>query len=197
MMFAAARLVRFLRAHHNDWIIVMSGFPVDQTLGAAGRLPADQADCMQFGDFLGLAHKLRHRPEWLCTEIGIQPRQNHPYAVLGKLIDNIDQFSPEELGLIYGNDSRIWIQAIDNILCCIHCMGLDIAPVMAADMLGAVTIVNDGLKYLGLLPGNHGPANPADQLFRLATEHAATDNFYPPTMMLHRNPLKLMPVQVY
>src|SRR5262249_5285497 len=50
------------------------------------------------------------------------------------------------------------------------------------DAVFAVAIVNQRLEDLHLLPGNLRAAQAADQLFALATEHAAGDDLDPPVL---------------
>ncbi len=59
---------------------------------------------------------------------------------------------------------------------------------MAGYLLYIVAVINCMLKNLYFLLGNVSAAHSADQLLRLAREHAAADYFNTSTVVFHNNP---------
>ena len=107
MAMAAASLVDFVGPYHHNRVVVESGSAVDQTLGTAGRHPADDADGLQFIHFLGLSHQQGHGPEGLASEVHIQPSDDHSPAIVGQEVADIGDSPIEELPLVNGDHGGI------------------------------------------------------------------------------------------
>jgi hypothetical protein len=85
-----------------------------QTLRVVGRIPADHADRQCLGDVLGNRKQLRHRLERLAEIILVEPRDDHPLATVGKLVDDRWEFLIEELSFIDADDLRVVLDEVEQ-----------------------------------------------------------------------------------
>src|SRR5258706_9369633 len=90
VMFAAASLVGFRCADHDDRVVVAGWFPIDEALRAAGIFPAYCADSVQFGHFFGKAHQRRERTARLLPEAPGQPPAHEANATHPPHPNNFD-----------------------------------------------------------------------------------------------------------
>ena len=64
------------------------------------KIPAFDADGMDFLDILRNSHETRDRAEWLAHVVSVKPCDNDPFPLVGKLLCDSDKALPEELCLI-------------------------------------------------------------------------------------------------
>jgi hypothetical protein len=193
-MDATARFISFLRAHKDNGVVIIGGLSVHQTLCTAGLLPADDADGVQLGDFLGTAHKFGHGAEWLGAEIHVESGDNDTYTPGGKVIDHRDNTHVEKLSFVKRNDSRTGGKIREDGIRLRNCLRLDVLSGVAGYVLDAEAVINVGLEDLHWLSGYSGAAHAADEFFGLTTEHAAADDFDFAYVVNH-DPLLLTPPQ--
>lgn len=71
------------------------------------QLPALHTDGMNFRNFVGNGTQAGHRAEWKSAEVHIQTGNNNAYAIVGKLITDINQTAVEELCFIDSSISEV------------------------------------------------------------------------------------------
>src|SRR5690606_7044020 len=175
-MQATARFVNFGRADEDDRVVVARGLAVNQSLGAAGWLAADDADRMEFGHFFRPAHEFRHGAKRFAAKIRVQPGDDDANASVGQLVGDIDDGRVEELRFINRDNRCFRLQTVEDRSGVGQRLTFDILAVVAGDKLDAITVVDIGLEDLNALSGDDGAAHAADQLFRLAAKHAAANH---------------------
>ena len=94
----AARLVRALCADEHTLAAR------HQTLRVIGGRAADHADRQRLGDVLGDREQLRDRLERLAEIILIEPRDDHPLALIGERAADRRQLVVEELAFVDADD---------------------------------------------------------------------------------------------
>ena len=72
MVTAAAGLINFVGAYHNDGVIIMGRAAINQPLGPGGRAATDHTDGLKLLHHLGLGHQEGHRAKRLPSKIQIQ-----------------------------------------------------------------------------------------------------------------------------
>src|SRR2546430_8638499 len=176
----APRLLR-LPAPHNDRRAFPEGRPsVHETLVAARRAAAHHADSLELVDDLGDREQGGHRAERQPAEIHVDPRQHDPDAAVGEIVGGDDDPVVQELHFVHGDHLGVGSHRADHALGAIHRLGLDRATVVRADGVEpGVPGIEVRLEDLDALFGNDRSSNPTDQLFTLAGEHHAGDDFDP------------------
>src|SRR5262249_40558982 len=90
------------------------------------------------------------------------------------------QVQVEELAFVDSHYLGVFVDAADELARAPHALRRDAHIAMGDDAVVAVAVVEQRLEDLDLLPGNLRPSQPANELFALAAEHAAGDDFDPP-----------------
>ena len=90
------------------------------------------------------------------------------------------QFGVEELALVDADDFGVGPHLGQQVGRRGGLFGRDAQLAVRDDVVVRVAGVHGGLEDLDALAGDLGAAQPADQLFALAAEHAAHDHFDPP-----------------
>src|SRR4029078_1022791 len=90
------------------------------------------------------------------------------------------QLGVEELPLVDAHHLGLRADALEQLARRADALRLDLHRAVRGDVIVAVAVVELGLEDLDLALGDLGAAQAADQLFALAAEHAAGDDFNPP-----------------
>ncbi len=155
MMGPAASLITFAGAHEDDRFIDMRRLPVDQALGAAGRLAANRADGIEFGHFLGNRHQHRNYAKGFSPEVCVQASHDDPQAPVGKRLHRCEQFAVKELRLVNGNNRRVRLQLRRKKPGTGYLYGGNVAVIVTADASGFTkSIIKTVLEDLHLSPGD-------------------------------------------
>src|SRR3989454_12015294 len=153
---------------------------VHETLVAARRAAAHHADSLELVDDLGDRDQGGHRAERHPAEIHVDPRQHDPHAAVGEIVGGGDDPVVQEPHFVHGDHLGVGSHRADHALGAIHRLGLDRAAVVSAHRVQpGVAGVQVRLENLDALFGNDRSSNPTDQLFALAGEHHAGDDFDP------------------
>ena len=147
-----------------------------QSVGVICEIAAPDADGMYLTDFLSYSHKVRHRAERLTEEIGVKAGYDHANPTVGEFLCDIHKRHVVELGLVYSHhlDFRTDVQHLFRIL---HGMARDLVKIMGDHVILGISCVNCRLEDLDPEVGELGSPDPADQLFCLAGEHRAANDF--------------------
>ncbi len=94
------------------------------------------------------------------------------------------RFGVEELPLVDADDLGVVIHLRDQLVGALHVLGRDAHVAVRHDVIFAEAVVDERLEDLDLLAGDLRAAQAADQLFALAAEHAAGDDFDPAVLRL-------------
>ena len=131
---------------------------------------------------LGDGHQLGDRLEGATEVVLVQAGHDHAAAGAGHPLGHGDDFRPEELDLVdahhvgVADEQQHLVGGVDDL-------GGHRGVVVRDDGARAVALgvagVERGLEQRHALPGDLGAAQPPEQLFRFAGEHAAADNFDP------------------
>ena len=152
----------------------------DQPLRVVGRVAAHHADGARLGDVFGDRQQLRHRLERLAEVVLVEAGHDDAHAARGQ----------RRRTTAGSSASKNWPSSMPTT----SVSGLTLASSSAArarllgrnpqlavrdDVVVGVAGVDGGLEDLDTLAGDLGAAQPADELFALAAEHAADDDFDP------------------
>ncbi len=85
----------------------------------------------------------------------------------------------EELSFVDAHDLGVWRDLIEQLPRVVDDRRLHPHLTMRHDVVGRITRVDARLEDLDALPRDSGAAQPANELFALAAEHAADDDFDP------------------
>jgi len=176
-MTAGARFVALLGADEDDRVVVRGRTPVDDALCARRWFAAHHADGGELVHAFGHREQRRHRAERLAAEIQVQPGADDAPTFGCQMIDDARQIGVEELRLIDADDRGVGGDASQQFHGRGNRRGVDAAAVVRAHLIDGVTIVDGRLEHLYLLARDHRAPQPANQLFALAAEHAAADDF--------------------
>ena len=121
-----------------------------------------------------------HGTERTAQIILIKPRRNDSHASVCQLHAHVDDFIVEELHFVdaYNLHSEHYVGS--KVRGVVDDDGIHPAIVARDHSLQLEPVIDRRLKNLRALAGYLSAAYPADQLFALAAEHAAGDNFDPP-----------------
>jgi hypothetical protein len=173
---ATAGLIGFARSNDDDGVVMGGRLSVDQALSSTGYVTADDADGTYFVDGFGLGQQDRHWPKGFTAEIHVEAGGDDALAGFGQLLDDMGNFPVKELGFIDPDDRGIGFKQSQHLARCGYRTGLDMESIVGGNALDSVTIVKPRFEDLDLLFGNLSAAQPAEQLFGLAAEHAAADH---------------------
>lgn len=169
---AAARLVGVGCPDENAFAITGCA------LGAIRRIPAHNTDCEGLGDVLGHRQELRHGIKGPAAEILVKAGYNDPLSLISKALGNLHDSGVKELTFIDADDL------------CFLCPGEHLRGVLdycrpearvtvRNEMRRTEACIDSGLEDGHLLACDFCTSQPADELFGLAAEHAAGDDFDP------------------
>lgn len=184
-MLTAARLVNFVRAYHDDGIIVMGWLTVHEPLGACCIFAANDADRMKFGHFLGATHQFGDAAKRFTAKIHIKPGADHAQPTIRQRADHIDNRPVEKLDFIDSDDGCAGFDQTGDFIWHTDRLRGKRLTCMTVHGFFAVAIINFGLKNLNLLLGDNGAAHTTDQLFGFSAKHTSADDFDAPTAMNH------------
>lgn len=190
VMLPAARFVHFARADDDDGIVVIGRLAVYETLGARGRLPADDADRVQFFNVFGLGHQERHRAKGFAAKIRVEPGKNDAHAARRQPVRDIGNRPIKKLRLVYRDDLRIRFCQFRNLLRVLDGNRDELGPVMRRDLGLAVTGIEPVRKDLDFLARDARAFHPSNQFFGLAAKHRAANDFDVPVefvSLIHEN----------
>src|SRR5215211_4524773 len=100
MTAPAPRLVALVAADHDRRRVVARGTAVDQSLIAARRVAADDADRVELVHQFGHGEKLRHAAERLAAEVGVGAGEDDAPAASRERGGQVDYAGLEELRLV-------------------------------------------------------------------------------------------------
>ena len=143
---------------------------------------AADADGMNLRDVFGRGHQGRHRAERLAEVVHVKARNDDAHTALGQLPGHVDDCIVEELRLVDAHHVDAF-GALENGPRRIDRLGENRVALVRDDLLLGIAGVNLGLVYLNVEVGEPGPFEAADQLFGLAGEHRAADDFDPTGML--------------
>ncbi len=144
---------------------------------AAGSWGAtDHADCGKFGDAFGNREKARHWSEWLTTEVEIEAGYDNAYAAISEFLSDVDDGFVEELGFVDAYDAGVVFDMVEDFASRLDGARQDLVGIVALHVLGAITVINRGLKDLNLLASNLSALQTADEFLRLTAEHASAND---------------------
>ena len=170
---AAARLVGPLGAKEHA---ILAGH---EPLGVIGRIAAHHADRQRLGDVFGDREELWHRLERLAQVVLIEPGHDDPLALIRQRVAYRRQSASKNCPSSMPTTSvsgATWLSSA-----CELCTAADPIRISLCETMWSSPIasVDHRLENLHPLAGNLRAAKPADQLFALAAEHAADDDFDP------------------
>jgi hypothetical protein len=115
MMQPASRFIQLGCSHDHDRIIITSGFPVHESLGARGFITADHTDGVELVHAFGAGHQRRHGTKRLAAEISIESGYQHTDAAGCEFIGDLNDFTIKELCFIDSNNSCNRVQSCANL----------------------------------------------------------------------------------
>ena len=175
---AAAGFVDILRADHHPLGIL------DGAVGEGGGIAAYHADRLDLGDVFRHRQQLGDRLERLPAVVHVETGHDHPLAHIGQLRAYANQLAVEKLRLVDAHHMAFQ-RAFPDLLRAFHHLGGDLGFGVGNNVVFAVAGIDFRLEDGHLLAGDGGALETADQLFRLAAEHAAADHFDPSDVALN------------
>jgi hypothetical protein len=153
-----------------------------ETLGVDGGLSADHADGRELGDLVGESHKVGNGAEGLVGEGGVEAGENDALAEMDEFERERDDVAIEELHLVDAND----VDVVDlfsteevfakTIACRSDDGGVVCVRAMAGDGGAVIAEVDVGLVAGDALAGDACALEAADEFFRFAGEHWASND---------------------
>ena len=172
---------RFVEAAIADQHAVAAGH---EALRMVRRIAADHADGERLGDVLRDGQQLRHRIERPSEVVLVEAGDNHALAPVGERVARGRQVRVEELSLVDADHLGFVGDHPHQLVGVRHVLGRDALIAMRHDMVVAEAVVENRLEDLHFLPRNLDAPQPANELFALAAEHAAGDDFDPAALRL-------------
>ena len=147
-------------------------------VGEVGEVATAGADGVELGDILGPSQEEGHGAKGTTGEIHIEAGNDDAHACEGEPLDDLANGVVEELGLVYAYDIHTYCEGGNGGRAGNGYAGYA-GGIVRDDVRSIVPGIGCGLEDACLLTGYLHTLEPAYELFALAREHAAADNFYP------------------
>ncbi len=170
---------RFVHAGRADEHAIRAAH---QALRVVGGIAADDAYGQRLRDVFGNGEQLRHRFEGPTEIVLVEPGDDDALAAIREGIARRRQIRVEELPFVDADDFRVLVDLLDELVGSADVDGLDPHVAVRDDVVLAEAVVDERLEDLDLLSRDLRATQPADELFALAAEHAAGDDFDPAVM---------------
>ena len=126
--------------------------------------------------------ELRHCAKRLAAKVGVGAGDDHANATVGERRRERHNRRCEKLRFVDSDNLRVGTNLARDLLGRIDGNGLDGAAIVTRYVVDArITLVEMRFEDLHFVTGDDGPANTANQLLTLSTEHHAADYLDPPT----------------
>jgi len=151
-----------------------------EALGVDGGLAADHADGGELGDLVGEGHKRGDGAEGFVGEGGVEAGHEDALTEGDELESEGDDGGVEELYLVDADDfdlGELRIERRAEVFDRGDCGGFVGLGAVRGDGGAVVAEIDVGLEAGDALAGDAGALEAADELFGLAREHGAGDDF--------------------
>src|SRR5205823_6397521 len=126
-----------------------------------------------FGDVFGDREQLRYWLERPAEVVLIEPGDDDALAAVRERVARRRQVQIEELPFVDADDFRVLVHARDELLGAPDVLRRDPHVAVRHDLILAVSVVDDRLEDLHLLPRDLRAAQSPNELLALPAEHAA------------------------
>jgi len=151
-----------------------------EALGVDGGLAADHADGGELGDLVSQRHQRRNRAKWFIRKGRIEPSHKDALAKRHQLKRKGDDRGIKKLDLVDADDfylGELRVEGGAKVFDRRNSSSFMGLGAVRGDGRAVVAEVDVGLEAGDALAGDAGALEAADELFGLAREHGAGDDF--------------------